>query len=133
MSQETSRTELGLIRIHKNAIAAVVSLAALEIEGVSRIARDFKGSFMELLGAKPCPGIGVEINKNAEVKIDIPLFIKYGFNLPEVASKVQENVRQALEKMTNLSVRDVNVNVQGIESPSSCPTGGPINRQGGKP
>jgi len=131
MSQETSRTELGLIRIHKNAIAAVVSLAALEIQGVSRMGRDFKASFMELLGAKPYPGIGVEINKNAEVKIDIPLFIKYGFNLPEVATKVQENVRQALEKMTNLSIRDINVNVQGIERPPVCPAGGSINRQGG--
>ena len=43
------------------------------------------------------------------------MVIKYGYNIPDTAARVQENVRQALEKMSNLSVKDINVNVQGIE------------------
>lgn len=115
MSQEDSRTDLGLIRIHKNAIASVASLASLEIEGVNRIGRDFKSSFMELLGGKASSAIKVEISKTEEVKVDIPLYIKYGFNIPDTANKVQENVRQALEKMTDLAIKDINISVQGIE------------------
>jgi uncharacterized alkaline shock family protein YloU len=45
----------------------------------------------------------------------VPLIIKYGFNIPEIASKVQENVRNALEKMTNLSIKDIHINIQSIE------------------
>jgi uncharacterized alkaline shock family protein YloU len=59
--------------------------------------------------------IKVEIDKNEEVKVEIPLVIKYGFNIPDIANKVQENVRNALEKMTNLSIKDIDINVQGIE------------------
>lgn len=116
MPQEDTRTDLGLIRIHKNAIASVASLAALEIEGVNRIGRSFKSSFMELIGANPFLAIKVEISKAEEVKVDIPLYIKYGFNIPDTANKVQENVRQALEKMTDLAIKDINISVQGIES-----------------
>jgi uncharacterized alkaline shock family protein YloU len=115
MSQEDTRTELGLIRIHKNAIASVASLASLEIEGVKRVGGGLKNDILELMGRKGPSGIKVEINKNDEVKVNIPLFIKYGFNIPDTADRVQENVRQALEKMTNLSIKEININVQGIE------------------
>ena len=34
MQREESRTDLGAIRIHKNVIASIASIAAIEIEGV---------------------------------------------------------------------------------------------------
>ena len=115
MPREESRTDLGLIRIHKNAVASVASLATSDIDGVKRIGRSFKTTLMELIGADASSAIKVEFTKNEEVRIEIPIFIKYGFNIPETANKIQENVRQALEKMTNLSIKDININVQGIE------------------
>ncbi|MBI4982637.1 MAG: Asp23/Gls24 family envelope stress response protein [Candidatus Omnitrophica bacterium] len=115
MQAEESRTDLGNIKIHKNVIASISSLAAIEIEGVKRIGGNFRSALLELAGKKNLAAIQVEINKNEEVKVDIPLVIKYGFNIPEVANKVQESVRNALEKMTNLSVKDINISVQAIE------------------
>ncbi|MFC1804737.1 Asp23/Gls24 family envelope stress response protein [Candidatus Omnitrophota bacterium] len=115
MHKEDTSTDLGNIRIHKNVVASVASLAATEIEGVKRIGGDFKSGILELIGKKPNHSIKVEIDKNDEVRVDIPLVIKYGANIPEVANSVQENVRYALEKMTNLLIKDVNINVQAIE------------------
>jgi len=115
MHRDNSRTDLGLIRIHNNAIAQTASIASLEIEGVKSVGKDLRSNIMEFLGKKGYTAIKVEINKNEEVKVEIPLIIKYGFNIPEVSSKVQENVRQALEKMTSLSIKEVDINVQGIE------------------
>lgn len=113
--KEESRTDLGTIRIHKNVIASIASIAALEITGVKRIGQDFKSGLLELIGKKSLAAIRVEIDKNEEVRIGVPLVIKYGFLIPEVANKVQENIRQALEKMTSLSLKDINIIVQGIE------------------
>lgn len=115
MQKEESRTDLGTISIHKNVIASVASLAACEIEGVKRIGGDLKAGFLELMGKKSYFAIRVEIDKNDEVKVDIPLIIKYGYNIPDIANKVQENVRQALEKMTNVVIKDINISVQAIE------------------
>jgi len=115
MQKEESRTDLGTISIHKNVIASVASLAACEIEGVKRIGGDFKTGLLELVGKKAYFAIKVQIDKNEEVNVDIPLVIKYGYNIPEVANKVQENVRRALEKMTDVLIKDIDISVQGIE------------------
>jgi len=116
MRKDESRTDLGTIRIHKNVIASVASIAAAEIDGVKRIGWDLKSGLMEIiLGKRPFTAIKVDINRNEEVKVEIPIIIKYGYNIPDIASKVQENVRSHLEKMTNLLVKDIDINVQGIE------------------
>ena len=115
MHKDESRTDLGMIKIHKNVVASIAAIAAGEIEGVKRIGGDFKSGILEMVGRKSLVAINVEVMKNEEVKIEIPLIIKYGFNVPDVASRVQENVRNSLEKMTNLSIKDINIKVQGIE------------------
>jgi uncharacterized alkaline shock family protein YloU len=113
--REESRTDLGTIKIHKNVIASIASLAATEIEGVKRVGGNLRSGLLELIGKKGGLAIKVEIDRNEEVEIEIPVIIAYGFNIPEVASRVQENVRQALEKMTHLLIRDINIVVKGIE------------------
>ncbi len=115
MQREESHTDLGTVRIHKNVIASIASLAALDVEGVKRVGGDFKSGLMELIGKKSSYAVKVEINKSEEVCLDIPLVIKYGYNIPDIADKVQENIRNSLEKMTNLSIKEININVQGIE------------------
>ncbi|MEI6631716.1 MAG: Asp23/Gls24 family envelope stress response protein [bacterium] len=115
MHKEESRTDLGAIRIHKNVVASIASIAAVEIPGVKRIGGDLRSGLYELMGKKFLASIKVEIDRNEEVRLEVPLIIKYGFNIPDIASRVQESVRSALEKMTNLLIKDINVNVQGIE------------------
>jgi len=115
MNKEESRTDFGIVRIHKNVIVAIAGIAASEIEGVKRVGRTFKSGFLEFVGKKSATAINVDIDKNGEVKLEIPLVVKYGFNIPDIANSVQENVRSALEKMTSLSLKEININVQGIE------------------
>jgi uncharacterized alkaline shock family protein YloU len=115
MNRDESRNDLGVVKIHKNVISSISSIAATEIEGVKRVGKDLKTGLLELVGQKSFSAIKVDISKNEEVKVEIPLIIKYGYNIPDIANRVQENVRQALEKMSNLSIKDINVNVQGIE------------------
>jgi len=115
MNRDESRNELGVLRIHKNVISSIASIAATEIEGVKRVGRSKQNGLVELLENKFFSVIKVEINKHEEVKIQIPLIIKYGYNIPEIANRVQENARLALERMSNLSIKEINVNVQGIE------------------
>ncbi|MFH1441797.1 MAG: Asp23/Gls24 family envelope stress response protein [Candidatus Omnitrophota bacterium] len=115
MNQEESITELGTIRIHKNVIASIAAAASKEVEGVKRIGADFKSTFFELLGKNSTSSIKVEFTKANEVKLEIPLIIKYGYSIPNVSGQVQENVHNAIEKMTNLTIKDININIQSIE------------------
>jgi len=114
-NKEETRTDLGAIRIHKDVIASIASLAAREIEGVKKIGGDLKASIYELLGNKQQKGIDVEIDRNGEVKLNIPIIVKYGYNVTDIARHVQDNVQRSLEKMTNLTIKEMNVTVQRIE------------------
>lgn len=112
---EESRTDLGAVRIHKDVIASIASLASLEIEGVKKIGGDLKANIYELLGKKQQRGINVEIDKNDEVIINVPIIVNYGYNVTDIARKVQENIQLSLDKMTNLTIKEININVQKIE------------------
>lgn len=115
MYKEESRTDFGIIRIHNNVIASIASVAACEIEGIKAIGKNLKAGILSLIDKSNLSAIKIEKDKNGEITIQIPLIVKYGYNIPETANRVQENVRSALEKMTNLSIKDINIVVQGVE------------------
>ena len=115
MHRQESRSEFGIIKIHKNVIASIASLAAAEIEGVKRVGSSRKNSILNFFNRNTLPEIKVDIDKNEEVRLDVPIVIIYDFNIPDVSNKVQDNIRSSLEKMTSLLIRDVNISVQGIE------------------
>lgn len=115
MSRDESRTDLGVVKIHDNVISSIAAAAASQIEGVKKIGSAFGSGLLTLIDKKIFTAIKVEKDKNGEITVKVPLVIKYGYNIPEVAAKVQENVRNNLEKMTNISIKDININVQGVE------------------
>lgn len=116
MSKKDSAFDNGIIKIHRNALASIAVSAATEIEGVKGIGSNLKNIFLNVFGKKHLSlAVKVEFDKNGEIKINLPLIIRYGHNIPQVAEKVQENVRVALEKMTNLTIKDININIQGVE------------------
>ncbi|MFH1678673.1 MAG: Asp23/Gls24 family envelope stress response protein [Candidatus Omnitrophota bacterium] len=116
MKNEESHTELGTIKIHKDVIASIVSLASLEIEGIKKIGGNLRSSIYELLGKKQQKGIVVEIDRNDEVILNVPLIVKYGYNVTEIARNAQDNIQQSLEKMTNLTIKEINISVQRVEN-----------------
>ena len=115
LNRNDAQTELGIIKIHRNSIASIAAIAAGEIDGVKSIGKSFKSGILDLIGKKDYSAIRVDFDKNGEISLEIPLVIKYNFNIPDVASKVQENVSNSLEKMSNLIIKDISVNVQAIE------------------
>jgi uncharacterized alkaline shock family protein YloU len=115
LDRNEAQNELGTIKIHRNSIASIAAIAALEIEGVKAIGKNFRSGLRELVGKKDYGSIRVEFDKSGEVSLEIPLVVKYDFSIPDVATRVQENVRNSLEKMTNLLIKEISINVQAIE------------------
>ncbi len=114
--KDSTITDLGKIRIHKKVIASIASIATCEINGVERIGGDLKSGLYDLIGKKGnSAGITVEFDKNDDVIINVPVIIKYGHNLPDVAAKIQENIRISIEKMTDLTIKDIDVDIQSVE------------------
>jgi len=108
--------DYGSVHIADEVIAIIAGLAATEIEGVKSMTGGFGGGLVELLGKKNLSkGVKVEVGEK-EAKIDLYLVIEYGAVIHAVATKVQENVKKAVEGMTGLKVVEVNVFITGIDT-----------------
>ncbi len=109
---ENSRGE---IVIADEVIAIITGLAAMEVEGVASMAGNATRELISKLGIKSLSkGVAVEVIKDT-VTVEAAVNLKYGYNIKEVSTKVQEKVKIAIENMTGLTVADINVRVAGIE------------------
>lgn len=102
------------IHISEEVVKIVAGIAASEVDGVAGMSGGFVGGIAELLGRKNLSrGVKVQMGEK-ECALDISLVVDYGANIPSVAGRVQENVKQAVESMTGLRVVEANIHVQGV-------------------
>ncbi len=112
-----SESSLGTIKIADEVVSIIAGLAATEIEGIAGMSGGLVGGIAEMLGRKNfSKGVKVEVGER-EAAIDLYIIVKYGVRIPDVALAAQENIKQAIETMTGLSVVEVNVHVQGVNFP----------------
>lgn len=108
---------LGTIRIADEVVSIIAGLAATEVEGIAGMSGGIAGGIAEMLGRKNfAKGVKVEVGEK-EAAVDLYIIVKYGVRIPDVALAAQENVKQAIENMTGLSVVEVNIHVQGVGFP----------------
>lgn len=111
---EYEKTDLGNIQIAPEVIEIIAGLATVEVSGVAGMSGGFAGGFAELLGRKNLSkGVKVEVGQR-EAAVDVSIIVEYGKRLPEVASSIQQNVKNAIESMTGLRVIEVNVHVHDV-------------------
>ncbi len=107
--------KLGAVKIADEVVAIIAGLAATEVEGVSSMAGNITNEIVSRLGMKNLSkGIVVEVLDN-EVKVDVAINIAYGYSIPDVSTKVQEKVKNAIENMTGLTVAIVNVRIASVD------------------
>lgn len=115
MISEFERTDLGSIQIAPEVIEIIAGLATVEVKGVAGMSGGFVGGIAEMLGKKNlAKGIKVDVGQR-EAAIDVSVIVEYGFRIPEVASEIQENIKNTIHSMTGLNVVEVNVHILGVQ------------------
>lgn len=115
LDENFSTVDFGAVNIHKEAIADITFSAISEIEGVGLIPKTPEDRLLEFFGKKRYSGIIISIDKDHQISIEVKIQVRYGINIPTIARQVQEAVRVAVEKIADINLKDVNVNVCGIE------------------
>jgi uncharacterized alkaline shock family protein YloU len=116
-------TQLGAVQIHNHVIGTIARLAALKVPGVSELSGSFVDGLAGMIGKKPVDrGIHVEVQDNSVV-LELHVVLDFGVRIPQVAWRIQNEVRQAVEHMTGKSVKSVNVIVQALRFPGETRPG----------
>jgi uncharacterized alkaline shock family protein YloU len=106
----------GEVTIADSVVAKVAHNACREIQGVHALGGAASRAFSSLRGESRTQGVSVDIHEGG-VDLDITMVATYGFNIAEVADQCREAVRVAVQGMTGMQVRQVNVVVADIHFP----------------
>ena len=106
-------SDLGEIKIHKNLITQIVEVSTLSVEGISSIAVIPISLISRILRRLRINGIKIDIAN--ELRIEIPVNVKYGYNIPEVAANLQNEILKSLAKSLNIDTAYIVVKVKGLE------------------
>lgn len=105
------------IEISNDVIAVIAGVAVSEVEGVASMAGGLAGGISEVFSGKKNMAKGIKVDKTeTTAKIDVNIIVEYGSRIPDVAYEVQKRVKKSVESMTGLTVEEVNVHIQGVDT-----------------
>ena len=104
----------GQVIVDDEVCTRIAALAATEVEGVDAMADNITKELIAKLGRNTLSK-GAKVNVgDGEVTVFLSLILKFGYNIPDTAAKVQERVKAAIENMIGYSVRAVNIKIAGV-------------------
>jgi uncharacterized alkaline shock family protein YloU len=123
--QNRLNTDDGKISVAEGVVQKIAGIACREVTGVHAMgtggARAF-GAIRERIpgsaGPNVAQGVGVEVGET-EAAIDLEIVVEYGVSIADLGRGIQRNVKSAIERMTGLSVVEVNVSVDDVHLPDS--------------
>ena len=105
----------GSLQISTEVLGKIARCAALEVAGVAEVScgsqnRKVK-DFLERANVQS--PVTVEM-RDGTAEITLHLVVAFGARIPSVAEKVQENVKTAVQNMTNVTVSRVDLVIEGL-------------------
>ncbi|MBI4743608.1 MAG: Asp23/Gls24 family envelope stress response protein [Actinobacteria bacterium] len=114
METEKEKTSYGEFKIADEAIEVIVDLAIKSVKGVVDLHRNPFSNIIHRLGIKSnTGGIKISVNNN-EVTIEARIIVEFGYNIPEAAYAVQQNIKKSIENTTSLTVKNIKIFVDHI-------------------
>lgn len=120
-------TSQGRTTIADNVVQKIAGIAARNVSGVYELggggARALGALRERIPGGSQSAGQGVSVEVgDREAAVDLDLVVEYGVSIADLAASIRRNVITAVERMTGLSVTEVNVTVNDIHLPSDDDT-----------
>ena len=110
----TQIQENGNVMISEEVVATIVEHAVCEVEGISGLAMKPGADIADLIGKNWGKGMKIFIGEDNGLTIDCNVIVAYGHSVIDVAKNAQQAIASAVESMTGVEVKDVNINICGI-------------------
>ena len=105
----------GSLQISTEVLGKIARCAALEVEGVAAVSCGSQNKKMkELLERTNVQAPVAVVMKDGTAEITLHVVLAFGAKAPAVAEKVQENVKSAVQNMTNVTVSRVDLVIAGL-------------------
>ena len=105
----------GKITCDRNILLSIISLATKEISGVSRLQDSFLMKLKKFFTKADSNGVKLNIAQNGQLVIDVYVRIYRNNNVPDIAFRIQENIKNNIVSMVEMRVSKINVHIVGVD------------------
>ena len=121
MDLQNTDLQGGTLQISTEVIAKIARCAALEIDGVAEVSCGSQNKKLRNLLETSSIQTPVTVEmRDGTANITLHLMVRFGARIPAIAEKVQENVKNAVQNMTNVTVSRVNLVIAGLSEVSDA-------------
>lgn len=114
MATKNQDTNNGKITLDRKILVSIINLAAKEINGVESVTNSAR-PWHKRLFKRYDDGVEIKFEKNGALTVDVYINIYVGFSVPDIAYRVQENIRNSLATMVALKPLKINIHVINVE------------------
>ena len=115
MDLQNTDLQGGTLQISTEVIAKIARCAALEIDGVAEVSCGSQNKKLRNLLETSSIQTPVTVEmRDGTANITLHLMVRFGARIPAIAEKVQENVKNAVQNMTNVTVSRVDLVIAGL-------------------
>lgn len=104
----------GKVDIDRDILLSIINLATKEISGVHALTNNYMPWIKRIFVKPKSEGVRIKIDNNNCVSVDIYIIVNNGYSVPDIAFRVQENVKNSLNAMVGLKAGKINVHVLGV-------------------
>ncbi len=106
------------IKIDLQVLEVIMGISAQKVDGVAGMRAGLKSGLSRVFGREDRgKGVAVSVDEDGELTADVYVYLKYGVNVPAVAGKIQEALKQQLTQMTDMNLKSIDVHVVGLVFP----------------
>ncbi|APG71642.1 alkaline-shock protein [Lactobacillus delbrueckii subsp. delbrueckii] len=106
------------IKIDLQVLEVILGISAQKVDGVAGMRAGLKSGLSRVFGREDRgKGVTVSVDEDGELTADVYVYLKYGVNVPAVAGKIQEALKQQLTQMTDMNLKSIDVHVVGLVFP----------------
>ncbi|OZM58470.1 hypothetical protein CIB95_02565 [Lottiidibacillus patelloidae] len=110
-----STLQYGELRIAEEVIGMIAMIAVSEVKGVADTVAGIKDELVRAINKRSMPrGIIVTNDEDNGVIIDLKIAVYYDQKLSEVCKNLQAHIKEQVEMMTGITVKEINIMVEQV-------------------
>lgn len=112
-------------RVSEEIVSMIAAKATLSVPGVNRLSETMADNLTKKIVGKDHAAKGIKLSReDGGIGIDIYVNVDYETKIPDLAWEIQSSVKEAVETVTGLTVKHVNIHVLGVTLPRKRPQEG---------
>ena len=113
MAKTNTLPKKGKVEIDRDILLSIINLATKEISGVASLTNDYLPWIKKMVKPKS-EGVAIKFDLNGTLNVDVYIKVAIGCSVPDIAYRVQENIKNALGSMVGIKPGKINVHVLGV-------------------